>query len=149
VEHRGQEGKFKRWETKREGGGGGWECWFKFSVRRKYPIYTCIFFKCYPSWTRSGRFGSISLKLWKPKPNRTENVLWFSNWLILFFFSVWFFSGFLGLISYSIFLLTSIGDKFCRDLNAFNEITNTWPSTTTLMRWVSYKIGKQSESSDG
>ena len=85
-----------------------WEWWDKFRVR-KYAIYTS-FFKRQVSWTGPVRFGSIGFRLWKPKPNRIKNILWFSNRFNWFFFTVWFFRlfffRFLGLIGFLVFLLT-------------------------------------------
>ena len=56
----------------------------------------------------SVRFGFFGFLLIKPKPNRTEPTRFFKN-LIGFFsvrFFLLFFSGFLGLIGFPVFLLT-------------------------------------------
>jgi hypothetical protein len=53
------------------------------------------------------RFGFFCFLLIKPKPNRTSRVFQKFNWFNWFFFSVrffqLFFSGFLGLIGFSVF----------------------------------------------
>jgi hypothetical protein len=81
VERGGEEDKFERWETKRAGGGGDCECWFKFRVRRKYPIYT--FFFSSASLVESGWIGSVqSVSNFE---NRTKLEM-FCDFLISYFF---------------------------------------------------------------
>jgi len=67
-EMRGRE----RWRLRK------WEWWDKFRVR-KYVIYTPFCFSrdslVEPGRFGSIRFGSICFRLWKPKPNRTGNIL--------------------------------------------------------------------------
>jgi hypothetical protein len=74
----------------------------------------------------SVRFGFFGFRLIKPKPNRTGRFFQNLNGLIGFFFTVRFFwlfcfSGFLGLIGFSIFLLTPSFDVLMLRMNLKNK----------------------------
>jgi len=97
------------------------ECDFRV---RKHCIYSWFFFKCW--LVEPVRFGSIGFRLYKLKPNRIRIFFWFFNRLIQFFFRFGFFdffSGFLNLISLSVFLFTpnSITKLYFLSLNLFLE----------------------------
>jgi hypothetical protein len=62
-----------------------------------------FFFKVLAWLNRFGLVWFNGFRLWKP--NRIGIFLWFFNLLIRFFF------GFLGLISYSVFLLISTSNQ--------------------------------------
>ena len=122
----------ERWEAKsREkkadlrdetaGRGGGWESENgEISLGLENILFILVFFFSRDSLVEPGRFGSVQSVLDFENRNRTEPEIFcdFLISLIGFFhgsvFSV-FFSGFLGLIGFSVFLLTS--SVFRLDMN--------------------------------
>jgi hypothetical protein len=99
----------KRWEARR---GGGWESKNgEISLGLENMLFILFFFSR-DNLVEPGRFGSVQSVSDFENRNRTEPEIFcdFLIGLIGFFFTVRFFgylfSGFLGLIGFSVFLLT-------------------------------------------
>jgi hypothetical protein len=138
--HRGED-RFERWEAEsmekkadlrdeRAGRGGGWESENgEISLELENMLFILVFFfLSRDSLVEPGRFGSVQSVSDFENQNRTESEIFCDFLISLIGFFSWFdffgyiFSGFLGLIGFSVFLLTPTS----RDHFSLWTMQDTW-----------------------